>query len=257
MQKLYETALAIDKHFDSTTASSDQFSVLIQQILILAQSSSTELQKIAEVAARFNRQKNQQWTHRQFLDLIVPLERFLNKQVTDADLLHDRPDKTIAPLTSKNSIILIADHIRSAFNIGAFFRTADAFAVEKIILTGYSPTPEHPAVAKTALGAQHFTLWQHIESTELAIHEVKKAGYQVCALETTNNAKNIYNFTLPQKLALLVGNERFGISPQALVLADHIIEIPMLGQKNSLNVATTFALIAYEWHRSISNMQSL
>jgi tRNA G18 (ribose-2'-O)-methylase SpoU len=256
VQCLYEDALALEKQFDEVTATSANFKNCIDQIRNLDKSQHPDLQKIASLADRLNRQSQQPWTHRQFLDLLVPLERFLNKQVTDADFIHDRPDKNTFLQIPKTSIVLIADHIRSAFNVGAFFRTADAFAIEQIILTGYTPTPDHPAVTKTALGSQKFVAWQHIESTRQAIEELKTKAYSICALETTNNAQNIYQFKLPKKLALLVGNERFGINKDLLFLTDHIIKIPMLGQKNSLNVATTFALVAYEWQKQFSIAKS-
>jgi tRNA G18 (ribose-2'-O)-methylase SpoU len=186
----------------------------------------------------------------------VPLERLLQKQLTDTELIHDLPDKKQVPLLQRNPVILIADHIRSAFNIGAFFRTGDAFAIEKIYLTGYSPTPEHPAVKKTSLGSQDYVPWLHFDNTEAAISKVKTEGYQLVALETTPNAENIYQAKLPKKLAILVGNERFGLNPSLLKQVDQIIQIPMSGHKNSLNVATSFALLAYEWQRTHFNIST-
>lgn len=232
------------------TASSPEFKSLIEQLLSLINSEVPELKKLGALTERLNNNTQSiAWTHRNFLNLLVPLERLLQKQLTDAELIHDLPDKTNISLATRNSIILIADHIRSAFNIGAFFRTADAFALEKIYLTGYSPTPEHPAVKKTGLGSQDYIPWQHFDNTEDAINKVKAEDYTLVALETTSNAENIYQAKLPEKMAILVGNERFGLNPQILKQVDQIIQIPMLGHKNSLNVATSFALLAYEWQR--------
>jgi tRNA G18 (ribose-2'-O)-methylase SpoU len=139
-------------------------------MLALKKTEEPELQKLGLLTQRLSdNSKNLPWDHRSFLNLMVPLERLLQKQLTDADLIHDHPDKVHNQNSEKNSIILIADHIRSAFNIGAFFRTADAFAIEKIFLTGYSPTPNHPAVKKTALGSQDFIQWQYLERTDDAI----------------------------------------------------------------------------------------
>jgi tRNA G18 (ribose-2'-O)-methylase SpoU len=233
------------------TASSPEFKSLIKQLLSLINSEVPELQKLGSLTERLNNNTQSiAWTHRTFLNLLVPLERLLQKQLTDAELIHDLPDKTNISLVPRNSIVLIADHIRSAFNIGAFFRTADAFSLENIYLTGYSPTPEHPAVKKTGLGSQDYIAWQHFDNTEDAIKKVKEEGYTLVALETTSNAENIYHAKLPEKMAILVGNERFGLNPQILKQVDQIIQIPMLGHKNSLNVATSFALLAYEWQRS-------
>jgi tRNA G18 (ribose-2'-O)-methylase SpoU len=248
---IYEDALTIEKTFNETTASSPEFLKLIEQLISLTHSDQFELKKLGLLAERLNNNaRSTPWTHRIFLNILVPIERLLQKQITDPDFIHNLPDKKQQSLTPRNSIVLIADHIRSAFNIGAFFRTGDSFAIEKIYLTGYSSTPDHPAVKKTALGSQAYVAWEHFDNTEDAINKVKNEGFKIIALETTPQAENLYYAVLPKKIAILVGNERFGLNSSVLKKADQIIQIPMSGHKNSLNVATSFALIAYEWQRS-------
>lgn len=240
------------RNFESTFSGdefnhSEAFLSYIEKLKKLINSSDLSERKVGELAHRIS----PPWNQRKFLDLLVPLERLNQKNITDSEWLHNQPDKIPAQLKiqQKSPLIIVADHIRSAFNIGAILRCADAFAVEKLILTGYSPLPSSSGVQKTALGAETHVPWEHFEHTEDAIHHLKNLNYKVLALETSSQAQNLYHSNLPPRMALILGNERFGLNTNILKLCDDVIQIPMLGIKNSLNVSTSLAIVAYEWHR--------
>ncbi len=151
-------------------------------------------------------------------------------------------------------MILILHNIRSVHNVGSIFRTADAAGVERIILSGYTPTPldrfnqQRKDFAKVSLGAEKTVPWEYIETVEPLLAQLKKDGYCIAVLEQAPNSVDLFDFkpTTTQSLALLVGNEVDGVSPALLAQADVILEIPMRGKKESLNVsvATGIALFA-------------
>ena len=145
----------------------------------------------------------------------------------------------------KTPLVLILPNIRSAMNIGAIFRTADAVGAEKIYLCGYSATPNHPKVAKTAIGAEETVPWEYIKETNQVINKVKNSGYQIIGLEFNQRAEKIWETDFKFPIALIVGNEIHGIPEDQIELCDKIIYLPMLGKKESLNVATATGIASY------------
>ncbi|MDB5224666.1 MAG: tRNA/rRNA methyltransferase SpoU [Candidatus Adlerbacteria bacterium] len=149
-------------------------------------------------------------------------------------------------------LTLILPDIRSVHNVGSIFRTADAAGVSKIILCGYSPQPKdrfgrkRADFTKVSLGAEDTVAWEYIESAQDAIQKLKDDGHTIAALEQVRGSVNIFDYEAPKKLALIVGNEVGGVSPNLLALCDAALEIPMHGKKESLNVsvATGVALFA-------------
>lgn len=144
-------------------------------------------------------------------------------------------------------MILIAHNIRSLHNVGAFFRTADAFGIEKIYLTGYTGCPPRKEIAKTALGSEHRIPWEHREDLDPLLLELKSTGKKIVALEISDRSIPVGALEIStEQIALIVGSEVEGISPYLLEQCDEIIEIPMIGTKKSLNVsvATGIALFA-------------
>ena len=154
------------------------------------------------------------------------------------------------------SYIVIAHNIRSAHNIGSIFRTADGCGVEKIFLTGYTPTPAtketvyltraHKDFAKTALGAEKNMAWEYQEDVMEPISQLKAKQYQIIALEQDERSINYRRYQPMLNVALFIGNEVDGVDAEVLQRADGIIEIPMRGQKNSLNVSVAFGIAAFE-----------
>lgn len=158
---------------------------------------------------------------------------------------------------TKMSMVVILDNLRSIENVGSIFRTADALGIDQLILCGTTPHPhpdeswrrDHLALKKTALGAELSVPWEYQSSTAVAIKQLKSASYHIIALETDRNAQSLETVTkLKKNIALILGNEVTGIAPETLALADEIIQIPMSGTKESLNVAVSFGIAAF-WLR--------
>ncbi|MDD5751332.1 MAG: RNA methyltransferase [Candidatus Peribacteraceae bacterium] len=134
-------------------------------------------------------------------------------------------------------LILLAHNIRSLWNVGSFFRTGDAFGVEKIYLTGYTATPPRREISKTALGAEEFVPWKFEQDPVKVIKVLKRKGYVIVALEQAKKAVVLSDYEPPSKVCLIVGHEVLGVSKELLKLCDAIVHIPMQGKKESLNVA--------------------
>ena len=153
-------------------------------------------------------------------------------------------------MNRESCLTLILHNIRSVYNVGAIFRTADASGIEKIYLTGYTPSPldrfgrVRKDIMKTALGAEKSVAWECRLSTSEAIAEHVEKGYKIVALEQSLKSIDYKKFKPPEKTALIIGEERYGITEDILNQCDEIIEIPMRGIKESLNVsvATGIAL---------------
>lgn len=158
------------------------------------------------------------------------------------------------------SVILISHNIRSTFNIGSIFRTCDGLGVDKIYLTGYSPYPKHDTdtrlpyladkitkqINKTALGAENFVAWEYNIDPIDVINSLKSDGYEIVGLEQHPKSINLNDYKPTDKVALIIGEEIDGVSAELLWLADKIVEIPMRGQKESLNVSIATAITLYK-----------
>lgn len=142
----------------------------------------------------------------------------------------------------------LLDNLRSAWNVGSIFRSADAAGLSRLYLCGITPTPLYPAVLKTSLGAEKRLEWrQHNDAVETAL-QLRQNGRQLWALETVAEADVLYQVTLPRQatgIVLVVGNELAGIDPGLLALCARCLRIPMLGFKRSLNVAVAFGVAAH------------
>jgi len=149
------------------------------------------------------------------------------------------------------ALFLILHNIRSAHNVGAIFRTADGAGVGKIYLTGYTPAPvdqfkrPNSEIKKTALGAEKTVAWEKRENILELITELKKSGVQIWALEQADKSVDYREAKLTAPTALIVGNEVEGIEPAILDHRDQIIEIPMRGVKESLNVAVATGIVVF------------
>ena len=158
------------------------------------------------------------------------------------------PEKA-APLRGA-AFSAVLDNIRSAYNVGSIFRTADGTGIKKLYLCGMTPTPEHPKVGKTALGAEESVSWEHSWSTCDTVMALMEGGSYTVALEGGEKAVSIFD-ALPllreqeKPIALIVGNEVSGVDPEVVSMADLCIYIPMEGVKESLNVASAFGIAAY------------
>ena len=154
--------------------------------------------------------------------------------------------------SEKLPIIVVLENIRSAYNVGSVFRTADAFLLEAIYICGYTCTPPHKEIKKTALGAEDSVTWKHFANTDLAIQELKDLGYTVYAVEQAEGSSLLHelNYEPGQKIAVIMGNEVTGVEQSSIQQCKACIEIPQLGMKHSLNIASAAAVVLWELVRT-------
>ncbi|HAD12813.1 MAG TPA: RNA methyltransferase [Saprospirales bacterium] len=154
----------------------------------------------------------------------------------------------------KYTLTLVLDEVRSGLNVGSIFRTADAFALEQVILCGITAQPPHREILKTALGSTESVSWQYFDETVQAVQWLKQEGYKVLAVEQTTPKLWLQDFQpLPdQRYAFIMGNEVEGVSETVLPLCDGALEIPQFGTKHSLNVAVAAGIVAWEFVRKFS-----
>lgn len=154
--------------------------------------------------------------------------------------------------SGKNSIIVVLENIRSAYNVGSVFRTADAFLVEAIYIIGYSAKPPHKEIKKTALGAEDTVEWKYFKTSAEAIEELKANQYKVYAVEQAEGSYKLHTagFRQNEKIAVVFGNEVTGVEQSTIHLCEGCIEIPQLGMKHSLNIATAVGVVLWELIRS-------
>lgn len=148
-------------------------------------------------------------------------------------------------------MVVLVDNVRSLWNVGSIFRTADAFGARQLVLCGITGCPPRSQIAKTALGAEQAVPWRYEADTLEALEHVHAAGYEVVALETTAAAVPLEEMRWPRKICLVIGNEVAGVSPQVLERYPCHLRIPMLGLKDSLNVAVAFGIAAYHAARAL------
>lgn len=148
----------------------------------------------------------------------------------------------------KIPIIVVLENIRSAYNVGSVFRTSDAFLVEAIYITGYSAKPPHKEIKKTALGAEDSVSWSHFANASEAIADLRGKNYKVYAIEQVENSTYLHDldWKTDEPIAIVLGNEVTGVEQTTIGLCDGCVEIPQLGMKHSLNIATAAGVVLWE-----------
>ena len=149
----------------------------------------------------------------------------------------------------KFPIVVVLDDIRSLNNIGSFFRTADAFNIEKICLCGITATPPHRDIHKTALGSTETVQWEHHKNTLSCIKDLHKDGYEICVIEQTEETTLLQEVSKLTKgpTALIFGNEVNGVDQAVVDFSNRVIEIPQYGTKHSLNVSVCAGIVLWEF----------
>jgi 23S rRNA (guanosine2251-2'-O)-methyltransferase len=168
-------------------------------------------------------------------------------QATQAALLYDA--------VSALPVSILLDNVRSLYNVGAFFRTAEAAGVEQLILAGITGHPPKRALTKTALGAEERVAWQHTWDACAMISKLRASGQEIAAIETSVHAIDLFNWKPRFPVCVVFGHEVAGIRPELADLCDVHIRIPMLGAKHSLNVATAGGVVLYELLRKYREMR--
>jgi tRNA G18 (ribose-2'-O)-methylase SpoU len=169
------------------------------------------------------------------------MQRVLNEEL-------GRPDAQDFKSRGKQKLVVILDCIRSLANVGSAFRTCDAFAIEHLYLCGITGTPPHREIEKSALGASDSVEWSHHKDISVLLAELKTKGYTLVAVEQTRPSVFLHEFE-PQPdvpLALVFGNEVFGVSDEALAACDIGLEIPQFGTKHSLNIAVSLGVVLWD-----------
>ena len=205
----------------------------------------TALPRLASLA----RLLTPEMTRQQFWSALVPVEREVARcKITDVDIL-DADLAAEAAAGAPMPVTVVVDSVRSAFNLGGIFRTAECFGARELILCGYTPLPSQPQAARAALGTETLVPWRAVEDVHAALAALHAQGVRCLALETVAGAPDLADFAWPFPCALVLGNERFGLDAGVIQACDGMVRIPLYGRKNSLNVVTAFGVAAHTLRR--------
>lgn len=244
VQNFLDKALHLEKAWDLEEQKEVKISEL-KKDLENFKSGSEILKKQSEISKHLN----SNLTAQQFSNFLIPLERLIDRNLKDDDFLITTQD-TLKTKGSHLPLVVICDNLRSSFNVGAIFRTAECLNLEKIYLCGYTPTPEDLKTQKTSMGTSELVTWDSWKSsTQELILKLKAQNYYVTALETAQKSKNYSVPWIQKPTAIILGNERFGLDHQILNLCDEVRSIPTFGIKNSLNVGISFSIASFEFRR--------
>ncbi|NGP89109.1 RNA methyltransferase [Aliifodinibius halophilus] len=166
-------------------------------------------------------------------------------KLSTKEILKQNLDRQVPGKLSNLKILL--HNVRSMHNIGAAFRSADAFGIDQILLSGFSPTPPRPEISKTAIGAEKHVEWEYIKELPAKVTALKDNNYRFVGLEQTTDSILLPNYALPedQKICMVFGNEVTGVDDDILNFIDDFVEIPQYGHKHSLNVSVTVGVALY------------
>lgn len=167
------------------------------------------------------------------------------RKLSYEEIFSKRPDAETIEKEGRFPLYVIAENIRSLYNVGSIFRICDTGRVEGLFLCGYTGKPPRNEISKTALGAEKSVPWEYHRNTVEAVQKIKAQHIPVVLLEHTDESVSYTEFYYPSPLCLVVGNEVEGVSDEVVALADAAIEIPMHGIKQSLNVAIAFAVVLF------------
>jgi tRNA G18 (ribose-2'-O)-methylase SpoU len=158
-------------------------------------------------------------------------------------------------ISRKIPVCIVLDNVRSLHNVGSAFRTADAFSVERLVLTGITGTPPHREIEKTALGATASVEWTYEEKPGEAVAKLKSAGWKIVVVEQTTESVPLQRFTMAggDKVCLVFGNEINGVSDEVISIADIALEIPQSGTKHSLNISVCVGIVVWQLYKQILN----
>ena len=249
LKKISELALELEK-----TGKDQDFSeaLLLKLNILLMEcqfSLSTEMQRLSEIPDHLH----PKMTMRHFLNFMIPIERLINKNLSDDDFLISTEDLQIQKDQNKlRPLYIVLDNIRSAFNVGSIFRIAECLGASEIHLCGYTPLPSNESVQKTSMNTYNLVPTLHFQNVHESLEYLKKKNIPLFALETAKKSISLDQSKLSGPCAFVFGNERFGLDPKTLSFCDEVISIPTFGNKNSLNVANTTAMVCWEWNRQNS-----
>ncbi len=149
-------------------------------------------------------------------------------------------------------IVVLLDNLRSAYNVGNIIRIVEAFGFKEICFTGVTACPPHKKIMKTAMGAEKYVEYRYFRDSYAGVSYYKERGYKIVSLERTNVSQKIWNVNYSENSCIVIGNEALGIRDEILKISDVIVEIPMFGYKNSINVSNAFGMLASEFVKSLT-----
>jgi tRNA G18 (ribose-2'-O)-methylase SpoU len=191
-----------------------------------------------------------------FYALLVPFERLSNRILRDDEFIVIEGDGQCKQV-ERVQLKVVVENLRSAFNVGALFRTSECLGVSEIIVCGYTPGPDDEKTMKTAMGTDSLVPWRRVDRAPSVCEELKSEGYRIIALETEARAISLYELEFDSvPTAFVLGNERFGLDSDTLNSVDSICRIPVRGLKNSMNVGVAFGIAAFEWLRQYEGVRS-
>lgn len=176
------------------------------------------------------------------------------RKITNSEL--NRPSVEQFATMNRIPVVVVLDNVRSAQNIGAFFRTGDAFAIEKIMLCGITATPPSRDIHKSALGAELTVKWEYHHTTTECVEQLKADGYTLLAIEQVEGAVMLDNMEvdISKKYALVFGNEVEGVEQEVVDMCDGAIEIPQVGTKHSVNVSVAGGIVMWEFFTALKHL---
>lgn len=180
-------------------------------------------------------------------NLVILSKLFFMQKITNAQL--GRLTAEQYAQSPKLPIVAVLDNVRSANNVGSFFRTADSFGIRELVLCGITATPPSKDIHKTALSAELIVPWRHFTSTADAVQELRSEGYTIVAIEQVHGSVCLPDLAISPdaKYALIFGNEVDGVAQDVVQMCDMAVEIPQRGTKHSLNVAVTGGIVLWEF----------
>jgi tRNA G18 (ribose-2'-O)-methylase SpoU len=245
LSHLLKTAKAIEFSWGDSTLRKQQLEIFQLMLKSLDTVKSNEQQKLSVLS----NQITQGISYKHFLGILLPIERQFGRSAVDHEFIITKKDSSAnAPIGPKIPIVCVLDNLRSSFNVGSIFRTAECFSFEKLFLCGYTATPDDKKTKKTTMQTEQNIEWAWHSSTSQIIEDLKKQNFFILGLETTTFGREIDSFSLPEshnKLALVLGNEKFGLEESTLKLCHDVRQIKLFGHKNSLNVGVAFGIAAH------------
>lgn len=168
------------------------------------------------------------------------MHKLSTKEILQQNLERDTPGQL-------HTIKILLHNVRSMHNIGAAFRNADAFGIDEILISGYTPTPPRPEITKTAIGAEKYVQWAYLDDLASSADALKNDGYLLIGLEQTTESFLLPDYEIPfdRKVCLVFGNEVTGLDEELLPKIDDFVEIPQYGHKHSLNVSVAVGVVLY------------
>jgi tRNA(Leu) C34 or U34 (ribose-2'-O)-methylase TrmL len=243
---LVELAQHIERRWDDERSRLALLGLFREALLELRGSRHEELRWMGVLGEKM---KRLDFSLDHFLNIALPLEREHTRGLQEFEFLSARidvDDRIAPPRARPGELHVVADNLRSAFNVGSIFRTAECLGARRLHLCGYTATPADAHVEKTTMGAHALVDWAWSRSALATIEALRAEGVVCVALETVRGAPMCWDYSFPSRVALVLGNERHGLGPDVLAACDGTVQLPCVGVKNSMNVGVAFGMCAYE-----------